>query len=163
MRLLSRKIYRAFPELDQFDDETCKRYMRRVWDVENSSSFGFFYIVILLPLSLVLWLTIMIAASAIFDLSVFPELSDALTLMQVGFIGMPLLVFLLARDLWAHRVLRKQVIGANCKECGYSLVGLTIKSEGTAESVTCPECGTNYTLDNYLLSREDIETKPVSS
>jgi Zn ribbon nucleic-acid-binding protein len=162
MRLLSSKIYRAYPELDEFDDETCKRYMRRVWDEESANSYGI-VLLFVVPLSLLIWLGIIIAASAIFDLSVFPEMSDALTLMQVGFVGMPIIMIMLSRDLWVSKQLRKQINGANCKACGYSLVGLTIKSEGTADSVTCPECGTNYTLDNFLLSREDIETKPASS
>ena len=35
MRILSRKIWRAFPEFDQFDDETCKRYMRQVTSSGN--------------------------------------------------------------------------------------------------------------------------------
>jgi len=36
VRLISRKIWRAFPELDAFDDETCERYINRSWHLLES-------------------------------------------------------------------------------------------------------------------------------
>ena len=162
MRLLTRKIYRAFPELDQFDDEACVRYIRRVWSQKNSWKF-WLMLIALVPISWVLWFAIMIGSSEIFDLSVFPEMSDILTLMLTGFIWMPIIAGFLARDLWLYRQLRKQIDGAVCEDCGYCLVGLEIDKSEAIESVMCPECGDQNILDDQRLAREDIDPTLIAS
>lgn len=157
MRILTtKKIWRAFPELDQFDDETCLRVVRRVWGMQNVWKYWLICIS-LIPLSWVFWLGIMIATSAIFDLSVYPTTSEILTLMQTGFIWMPIIALFLARDFWLRRQLRRQVCLVVCWVCEYDLIGLEIQQSDEHEYVLCPECGVQNTLDKVRLSREDID------
>ncbi len=99
----------------------------------------------------------MIAASEVFDLPVHPRMSDILTLMQTGFVWMPLVAMFLARDFWLYRQLRKQVEGAGCKECEYCLVGLEIKYSKANEYILCPECGTKNEFESGVLARADID------
>lgn len=157
MRILTtKKIWRAFPELDQFDDETCARYIHRIRELQSTWKFWIIHFA-LLPISLIGWLAIMIATSEIFDLSVFPEMSEVLTFMLVGFVGMPLIVIIFVRDFWLRRHIRRQLGFVACKDCEYNLIGLEIQQSGECEYVLCPECGVQNTLDKVRLSREDID------
>lgn len=161
MRLVSRKIWRAFAELDQYDDDTCARCLRRVW--ENSRS-GQFWIMIFptLLVSWLVWIIVMIVVAEVFDLGVFPRLSAVLHLMLAGFVIMPLLAGILVRDLWLSKQLLAEIRGATCYECQYCLVGTPIDtlSDGT-ESVRCPECGTRHAIDDQYFSQVDIN--PVTT
>lgn len=157
MRILTtKKIYRAFPELDQLDDEACVRFIRRMWGLQNVWKF-WIILIVLLPISLIVWLAIMLATSGIFDLSVFPVYSEILTLMEPGFVGFPLMVMFFVRDFWLSQQIRKRIDGVGCKDCEYCLVGLEIKQSKTGEYVLCPECGEQNVLDDIRLSREDID------
>ncbi len=84
-------------------------------------------------------------------------MSDILTLMQTGFVWMPLIAMFLARDFWLFRQLRKQINGVGCKECGYCLVGLEIKDSKVNEYVLCPECGTKNEFASGVLAPADID------
>ncbi len=61
------------------------------------------------------------------------------------------------RDIWLSRQVQKEVLNAGCKQCGYCLIGLEIKSVEAEELVLCPECGDRNILDNERISREDID------
>ena len=39
MRLLTTKIWRAYPELDGYDDDVCKRYIKRAKRLQNAWKF----------------------------------------------------------------------------------------------------------------------------
>ena len=113
--------------------------------------------IVLVPVSWVLWFVIMVATSEIFDLPVYPVMSDVLFLMQTGFVWAPIIALILARDFWLYRQVPKRIDGAGCKECEYCLVGLEIKQSKTKEYVGCPECGDQNFLDGIRLAREDID------
>lgn len=162
MRLLTRKIYRAFPQLDQFDDEACIRSIRRAWSTDGFSRFCLVLYVVV-PVAVVLWAIVIMVASVVFDLSVFPYVSDSLYLMSTGFIWFPLIAGFRARDFWLARQVRKQIDGACCEDCGYCLVGLGINTSNQDSSVQCPECGKQHILDDYRLSREDIDPTLANS
>lgn len=127
----------------------------RIWNQPNTWKL-WVVIVILVPASWALWAAIMIAVSMIFDLSIYPETSEILTLMQTGFIWMPIIAGLIARDRWVMKQMCKHIDGAMCKECEYRIVGLEINKSSDAEFVLCPECGAKNELSSDLLTEADL-------
>lgn len=152
MRLLTRrKIYRAFPELDGYDDVHCVRFMRAAgkpllhkfltWlSMTTIASIG-----IAIAFFGAVWLATKLGVTT-------PRNPDA----DLPFIGGVWLVVMLvfgplmfwARDLllWFRigHVLRER---GTCETCGYILVGLAI---GPGNLVTCPECGGETKVDESL-------------
>jgi hypothetical protein len=161
LRILSRKTWRAFPELDRFDDDTCNRLIQRVWNQRGSWSLGVL-ILISVPVSLVLWFVIMIVTALVFELSVFPTMSEVLVLMQRGFIGGPLIAGFIVRDLWVSKQIRKHIDGVICKECEYSLLGLEINKSSVNAYVLCPECGVKNEFIDGELAEADIKPALLS-
>lgn len=165
MRLLTRKIHRAFPELDKFDDDVCKRYMQRAKRLQNAWKF-LVMLLIALPISLVLWFSMMFATGYIlneyfYDISFTIE-TIALLFVGTGIAWMPAFTALLIRDRWLHRCLRKQLTGVQCPTCGYSLIGLSLLADIPAPTVHCPECGHTTALKNLGLSPADIDPTLLS-
>lgn len=157
MRLITRKVWRAFPALDQYDDAACARCVNRVWNGLLSNQFWLIVLAVL-PISCIVWLGIMISVAIIFDLKVYPNISLVLHLMYSGFVVFPLISTLLVRDRWLAKVLVAEIDGVTCRVCQYCLVGSRIDAlEDGTESVRCPECGTRHAVDDRLIARVDIE------
>ena len=75
-----------------------------------------------------------------------------------GYIWFPWVSILLLRDRWLYRSIRKQLKGALCKECEYSLLGLkAVLDEDTWKYVQCPECGTKNEFETGVLAPADID------
>mgnify|MGYP003678661714 CR=1 FL=1 len=169
MRLLSRKIYRAFPELDKFDDDVCIGYMERAKRFENAWK-GWFVIALSLASSVVVWVVCFSIATLLgYELRSRNgrsgyDIAWNMSVIVVGtsIIWFPVLTTLFARDRWVHRCIRKQLTGVKCPSCGYSLIGLTINNP-EAPSVHCPECGQVTLLSNLGLTEADIDPTLVSS
>lgn len=150
MRLITRRaIYRAFPELDRFDDERCARFVRAAARGLWKTVRGFTAMVI--------------AGAVIFVVAALLEVGTMKVLAKAGFEAWPgWLVVVLGvtpvaaavfggawtRDLhlrWRiHRVLRARGV---CTGCRYSLVGLGV---GPDHRVVCPECGVDTIVDPAL-------------
>lgn len=169
MRLLTTKIYRAYPELDRYDDDVCKRYIKRAKRIQNAWK-GWSLILLSLPIGLVVWFVIswliamvMSGIESQYDLALFdpPNILLLLTFFT-GIVWFPILLSFLTRDRWLHRCIRKQLTGVQCPACGYSLIGLTIDTPDTP-SVHCPECGQVTLLSNLGLTEADIDPTLVSS
>ena len=163
MRLITkRKIYRAFPELDRFDDGRCERLIRRLrTDVASVriifAPVGAFGVTFLLAAAL---------ASLTWDacLQVFQSLMDKRTgdLWLITFIIMalvlaPALAGLLTRDIVlgraVHRALAERLELTRCRGCRYLLMGQRV-IDGI---IRCPECGRPTTLAELgLHSPEDL-------
>ncbi|MBI1189407.1 MAG: hypothetical protein GC200_01825 [Tepidisphaera sp.] len=151
MRLITKsKIYRAFPELDSYDDDDCQRFVARALE-----SMGFKLAtagVMILMLVGVIPLTLYLGAE------LATEVSDdffrrSLDLELTALFWMIGLVLVIACAFWVRdvligrrvrRLLRTQ---GRCVRCNYSLLGLEISPELT---VVCPECGMKARVDRAL-------------
>ena len=164
MRLLTTKIWRAYPELDRYDDDFCKRYIKRAKRLQNAWKF-WVMMIFALPVSLGVWVGLMFATGFIlneylYDVSFTLETTIFL-FAGTGVAWMPAFTALLIRDRWLHRCIRKQLFGVQCPPCGYSLIGLSIDSPDNP-SVHCPECGQVTLLSDLGLTEADIDPTLVS-
>jgi hypothetical protein len=163
MRLITRKkVYRAFPELDRFDDERCERLIRRLRaDVVGirvilAPMGAFIAAFVLMALSAPLgWSACLRAAAAVLgrrdgELVLIAFVIAALVLA-------PSLAALLARDLVLGGAVRRALIErlelTRCRGCRYLLMGQRV-IDGV---IICPECGRPTTLAELgLHSPEDL-------
>ncbi|MFZ4573037.1 MAG: hypothetical protein ACOYN0_01485 [Phycisphaerales bacterium] len=140
MRLLTRKLWRAFPELDRYADTTCRRFVRAA-----AGSFPRR----LARFALAAGLSLIPAAAATgWSLASNrmhgsqPWLPPPTILLAACFapaLGYLIRDFLLR--LRVRHVLRRRSI---CDRCSYSLVGIRLGADGV---VLCPECGTGSRPD----------------
>lgn len=163
MRLLTRKIYRAFPELDSYDDEQCRRFIRSarggLWR-QGIVGIGLLVVgavLVVASLAAALWVGdwlekhTSVRRGAVGDFYLL-----ALTIPVAG-LG-PLAVIVL-RDLTlrlrVRNVLRTRGF---CPQCRYSLIGLSVSANAT---VSCPECGTVTPVDPSLAELARTSSGPV--
>ncbi len=165
MRILTRKkIYRAFPELDQFDDQTCERYLNRTTGIAACGS-GCFTLIAVVVLTFIAWSFIEYNARELLyytlksqkiKMGVYTDTFVGLFAYS-GFIWFPWVSVLVVRDRWLYRNIRKQLNGALCKQCEYSLLGLTVMEDHRVPYVKCPECGSENKLSASFLTQADID------
>ena len=173
MRILSRKIWRAFPELDKYDDNVCRMYIRQARKAGNTWK-GAIFVVLVLPIGLFVWAALMFNYDAIvyylqdwyyFDiLDYFNDHTENLfmALRITGYIWFPVLCMYLVRDRWLNRCIRKQLSGIKCGACGYSLIGLSLTTDSTEPTVVCPECGHRIVLSEMGITEADIDPTLLS-
>lgn len=143
MRIPLHKIYRAFPELDRFDDDLCKRFMKRACSNRLEQ-----------VLAAVMIVLVMVTVWAIVErlgevgYSIWPWFAKVLdarwgvapiaVLVSLQFLAAAL-AGMLVRDLmvqWmVRRLIRKR---GTCRACGYSLLGMVVPAD---LKIICPECG----------------------
>ena len=171
MRLLSGKIWRAFPELDQFDDQTCKRYINRTTGM-GASGLGCLTMFLVFVVAFTAWVFIEYNAIQVgvfwllekMDIRIGSYTEIFIYLFAYsGYIWFPWLMILLARDHWLYRQIKKQIQGAVCRKCGYCLVGLPINESRFNGSVVCPECNHENLFIDETLTRADIDPTLASS
>lgn len=168
MRIVTRKIYRAFPDLDTFSDDQCEHYVRRVTK-------SFKYIIVTAPAVMaafgvggIIGILIVVSATAVLDdLRARAPQPSIVEMMLLLFsvcliIMMPALSALRVRDHMLWRFVRSQVGRARCLQCDYSLLGQRIVNS----IITCPECGRATTLQELGLSSPDEliapgQTQPI--
>lgn len=160
MRVPAWDVYRAFPELDGFDDERCREYVRlarrKRWPWMLATHIGQAMVVFFgLPF-------LGLAHAAIAHLgnqlvrvrheepAWLLALSMVLTVTIV--IGPMLVIVLMMRDFTLRRAIRAQLAGVKCLRCSYSLLGLKV-ADGV---VTCPECGYDLVLSKLGLTAADL-------
>lgn len=142
MRLVTRKIYRAFPELDRFSDEQCERYIRAanavIWRrvVRGAVAVAIALIIAAVGIRIVV--------------PIAQELSDRWRLDDLWYwllwgtlLTLALLVSFVPGLVVADVLLRLRVRSllkrcGTCPLCHYSLLGMRV---GSDLIVTCPECG----------------------
>lgn len=162
MRLPTRKVYRAFPELDRFDDQVCESYARRAvrkrWRSFLLVAIG---CIISIP---VCWVFAVVLPELLYLL--MPRFLSAVRRTDLAFplyvacaFVFPFIVTLFVRDTWFRRAIRSQLVGTACPTCEYQLIGLIVK-EG---HVHCPECGASVRLADLGLSPEDLIAKSSDS
>lgn len=151
MRLPLSKVYRAFPELDEFEDDQCERFVQ--WARSRIRLRRFF-----LPfLAVVLWVMLVaVVAPMVFWLLPSGRRFEWLLTLAILAIAAALVwsiaVALLVRDWVLIRAIRYRIRGGRCPECRFSLLGLPIHDG----AIVCPECGTDMTLHELGLTPRDL-------
>ncbi|MBX3390254.1 MAG: hypothetical protein KF691_12470 [Phycisphaeraceae bacterium] len=150
MRIPGSKIYRAFPDLDQFSDDQCRKFLR-------AANRGFWWA----SLRIFVWVsgTISILMVAAVGLSFLTGAWQTwLGESVVEFVGglspwlalavlVPLAALVL-RDWMLIRLVRSILRNRGCcSKCSYGLLGLPVDAE---LCVTCPECGARTKVDPSL-------------
>lgn len=163
MRLVSRKIWRAFPELDSYDDVTCLRYIKQGRKTKPRVTSIFFY-VFAIVVALVLWSIFLFFAFMVYDgidgkvlngnAGVWVHLG--LMIVLLGGVWMPTIALLLTRDKLLHDRLIERIEGVRCFDCAYTLIGLEPYERDGKRGVRCPECGTAHDFKPGLLAESDI-------
>lgn len=148
MRLIRSKIYRAFPELDRFDDEQCRRFVHAA----NSSwrrRIGRWVVVGVTT-------GVLLVGAVIGCVALGSYLDDHMVFWgTIGYFGWGVLfvvgtgLALLGGLVLRDRILRlrvRQLIRrcGSCPNCHYSLLGMRVAGD---HAIVCPECGTRVLAD----------------
>lgn len=154
MRLLTRRIHRAFPQLDPYPDDVCWKFIdaaRGGRGVRALSRASVILVgLILTPVGCILWAWLF---AVLFG-------ADAISFQRSGgklalwFLAAPFTLGLgpVAAYFWRDRLLGwrlRFVLGTSgrCPACSYSLIGLALTDHST---VFCPECGAECEVDPSL-------------
>ena len=161
MRIPKSKIYRAFPELDEFSDAQCERFMQRieVSGFRKGVPLVAFLIVFGLSGLLVIILSVSILDAYYYELirsgNEFVKVLLILTGMLL-FLPVPPMSGLLARDVLLRRnlelVINEKLERIRCLDCRYVLIG-QIPENG---KVTCSECGRVHLLSRLGIVADDL-------
>jgi hypothetical protein len=166
MRIPTKRIHRAFPELDRYSDEQCRLFVRRLRNKPGYVAAVAFGTAIVFVTSILLMCAGSGLVFAVLDESslrptivrtlgrgVYDTLLP-LCILMLG-LGVPALATLGTRDFLYRRFLRRairvELERIRCLQCSYSLLGQTV-ADGR---VRCPECGRPATLDELGLESAD--------
>lgn len=154
LRLPTRRIYRAFRELDRYSDEQCERFVRAArrafWPRVGR--------VVVRGVGLLAWFGLVVVG---LRLRFGPNVAEEALLMRgvrhttlvtvvgvVALLVVPLVGWLVWRDVQLRRRIRRILRArANCPGCGYHLLGLFVNAE---HKVVCVECGMETEVDPSL-------------
>lgn len=153
MRMPTSKLYRAFPELDPFDDERCVRFVRAAQGKWWRRAMRWIGLVVFAVVSFagLGWGLTDLATGLLRNGAhpnrafgpISPILGQAACLAIALLIGG--LASLVLRDVLLRRSVRRVLKGsADCWNCGYRLLGLPVSAEN---SIRCPECGSVSRVD----------------
>lgn len=146
-------LWRAFPELDRYSDDQCRRFVRSArgkWGRRVGGG------AVLLLCGAVtagavlgcIWLVSWASEDKVFrGPSMSPWVWGTITCLFMLMVALPFFVGLFVRDRLLHRRLKYVLRVRGVCACGYSLVGLPV---GMDSIVTCPECGTPCETDPSL-------------
>lgn len=139
MRLPWSKVYRAFPELDRFEEADCERFVRLA-----RARFGREAGPVVLLQIVVTAISVIIASGIAIRWFLSTEMTwpaVVSTVPSAMLIGASLLPALFIRDFWLRSILRRHIGNVQCAGCGYSLLGLPVRPGAvSAGSIRCPEC-----------------------
>jgi len=153
MRLVTtKKLYRAFRELDPFTDRECELFVRRV----KNATGRMVAVRVTTILAALVMVPLSVAAIPFLNATLYAPLehqlgwraADVLTMaLWIAWpVAVPALVGLLIRDLIMRSLLRNaiqvRIERIQCPECRYRLLGQTVVND----HVRCPECGTTVPL-----------------
>jgi len=164
MRIITRRIYRAFPVLDRFPDDQCRAIVRRV----ASRKLIVLVVMIGAALAFVACLAVMIYlwayhGSRATRFAEYLELHLGGTtgsglfgvILIVGTFAPPCFASLLTRDVILSLLVKRQLKNflriRQCPACSYLLIGAPV----TDDRVKCAECGEGWSLSQLGLSSAD--------
>jgi hypothetical protein len=161
MRIITRKLWRAFPELDGFSDDQCARFVRAA----KVGAVGSGGLLSLMLRWMAVGLTVLVISAASFAViaMIFEWVTNRglvrnngmyyLTQTAAGVLisGALLLAFgagMLVRDALVRRRVRQVIkTRGRCAGCGYVMLGLPVPEN---LKVTCPECQLETWVDPAL-------------
>lgn len=156
--ITTQKIYRAFPELDEYSDEQCDLFVKRCRTAIKHSG-G----VVILPLFIFMFsccgLSTFIAQAMDYVIrNDIASSSDYLFLLAFLSIAIPsLLLPLIVRDLMLrksmNRIIHEKLEQLQCRHCKYLLMGIAPINHTT---VICPECGQANHLEEMGITASDL-------
>jgi hypothetical protein len=149
------KVYRAFPELDPFDDEQCELFVRQATRGSlRRHAQGWALKVLAFAAGLIVWIFAVALGGLVVDaFRLTAPVQNVLVIpMMVGFVLIPGMALLFVRDIWLRRSIKARLVSARCPACEYSLLGLPIVM-GLA---VCPECGEQLDLERMGLTPKDL-------
>jgi hypothetical protein len=156
MRLLTRQLHRAFPELDPFDDTRCRQFVAQAARSRSGRFASIVAVVVAIHIGLMgppaamAWLSTTSLANYFTWSPLWLDASFIAGFVLGPFAGIA------TRDvalrLRVRRVLRAR---GRCYGCGYSLLGIPI---GANLEVICPECRTACTVDAAMAALTDDAT-----
>lgn len=151
MRLITRKIYRAFPELDKFSDEQCQRFLKAAnASISRRVARAMVGVAAAMLMAVVAIDTVVPVAQEFSDRWRLDE--PAYWLLWGTLLTLALLVSFVPGLVVTDVLLRLRVrsllkrCGA-CPLCRYSLLGIRV---GSDLIVTCPECGHTIKVEPAL-------------
>ena len=153
MRLMTVKVYRAFPELDRYSDEQCRRFIAAARRGVRSWWHGALYAIVL---CLGLFIAAFIAALAFNQAGDYQDRQKtdiwwanvlAFLVAAPGLAIVPMGVLLMRDILLRRRVRWVLTTQSACPRCRYGLIGLALSPDNT---ITCPECGHVAAVDPSL-------------
>ena len=141
MRIIASPIYRAFPELDGFTDEQCRRYVDLARGGQRSRVM-FEVARVMLSLGCVY-----VSSPVVLRNWSWSEADWLITLSVAMMATVFLLGMLFWRDVLLRLLVRRVLRGtARCPSCDYSAMGLVVSAN---HAVTCPECGKSIDITAY--------------
>lgn len=142
MRLYTRRVWRAIPELDAFDDGLCRRFVKAAtasW--RGRLARGLVLLLIGIP-------TVALAGGAAIAIDDAVRSRAGVVLSVVAFALIMCcgagVAFWVRRRLLRRSIRRLIRDRGSCPGCGYVILGQAIDSAGT---VRCPECGMSTHAD----------------
>ena len=157
MRIPLTKLYRAFSELDRFNDIQCDLLMRRV-RVDREARFLIWVSpVVAFVLSFVVIVVLLVKTDGMAQIKPLLRDDDLRAFLCVLCIsGIPAVVALLIRDHLLRRFLvkaiRLRIDRVRCGDCSYILIGQRPIGDG----VNCPECGRVNRLRDLGVTVDDL-------
>lgn len=169
IRFATRRIWRAFPELDAFDDTRCRWFTRVAARRDPWRHLHRLAIVLLCVGALFFGLALVAQCHRWHARSDFENTLVQIFWLSVSLVAIlataavPLVGGLVLRDWFLRRRLRRIVRGqGRCPRCGYTLLGLPIPR---SLILPCPECGHESRVDPALheLTRRDERSFEAST
>lgn len=170
MRLLTRKIHRAFPELDSYDDEQCHRFIKSarsnpwVMLLHTAAILAATIPVLVLGMIGAVWLSDklrifdFVGSTDILSLRLLVWLPTGGAMMAAG----PIVGYIVRDALLRRRVRYVLRTRGGCPGCGYSVIGLAVtQREDGGTIVRCPECGVDVEVDPSLAELVKENGTPV--
>ncbi len=159
MRIVTSKLYRAFPELDHLTDEQCERLIRRVRNQRfNAWKTACMSIVAVVATTVAAIVLVFLMGSMLGDWLEKTDLRQTIAawISIIAIIGWPAFMGLITRDVYLRHglmiALNDYIERVRCLKCQYILIGLPAE----AGRVTCSECGHMMTLDSLGASEQDL-------
>ena len=143
MRLLTRKLDQAFPQLEAYDEDTGRQFFElaagsrgwRLWRLCLATVFSLLIIVPCAVAGIILTFGLALGQSQRGGESV---LFAGLLCVGLFVISLPLWVLFFRDRLLKSRINAILTADSTCKRCRYSLIGIAPSATGLA---LCPECG----------------------
>lgn len=164
MRLPMRRVYRAFPELDRFDDLACQGFIEMVGR-KHAASMGMGALAAIaaaVPVS-VMGIVVVATLGSMISNGVNKDWLDPMTSVEswtgfglcvllVGAVTAGPVVGLIVRDAWLRSLINHHLRDTRCSSCKYSLLGLPV-IDGV---IVCPECGLGCSLAARGMTEEEF-------